>query len=69
MCGTHEPLTQARNRTNEDGESQQQTHYFHCNQIDIPRETTDDEGNLVWFGNYNGWGRLNEKNKVTDSAY
>jgi len=22
---------------------------------------TDAEGNLVWFGNYTGWGRLKEK--------
>ncbi|HFC8478643.1 TPA: RHS repeat-associated core domain-containing protein [Neisseria subflava] len=26
-------------------------------------------GNLVWFGNYTGWGRLKEETKVTDSAY
>ena len=25
----------------EDGESRQQTHYFHCDQIDIPREIAD----------------------------
>ena len=30
---------------------------------------TDDEGNLVWFGNYTGWGRLKEESKVTDSVY
>ena len=30
---------------------------------------TDDEGNLVWFGNYTGWSRLKEESKVTDSAY
>ena len=49
--------------------SRQQIHYFHCDQIGIPREMTDDEGNLVWFGNYTGWGRLKEESKVTDSAY
>ena len=66
---SYEPLAQVHNWTNEDGESRQQTHYFHCDQIGIPREMTDDEGNLVWFGNYTGWGRLKEENKVTDSAY
>ena len=66
---SYEPLAQVRNWTNEDGESCQQTHYFHCDQIGIPREMTDDEGNLVWFGNYTGWGRLKEETKVTDSAY
>ena len=66
---SYEPLAQVRNRTNEDGESKQQTHYFHCDQIGIPREMTDKDGNLVWFGDYTGWGRLKEETKVTDSAY
>ena len=30
---------------------------------------TDDEGNLVWFGNYTGWSRLKEETRVTDNAY
>ena len=30
---------------------------------------TDKDGNLVWFGDYYGWGRLKEETKVTDSAY
>ena len=30
---------------------------------------TNSEGNLVWFGNYTGWGRLKEETKVTNSAY
>ena len=62
-------MAQVHNRTNEDGESRQQTHYFHCDQIGIPREMTDKDGNLLWFGNYTGWGRLKEETKVTDSAY
>ena len=66
---SYEPLAQVHNRTNEDGESRQQTHYFHCDQIGIPREMTDKDGNLLWFGNYTGWGRLKEETKVTDSAY
>ncbi|WP_286009841.1 RHS domain-containing protein [Streptococcus sp. Marseille-Q0941] len=33
-------------------------HYFHCDQIGIPREMTDKDGNLLWFGNYTGWGCL-----------
>ena len=69
MCGTHESLAQVRNWTNEDGENDQQAHYFHCYQIDIPREMTDKDGNLLWFGNYTGWGRLKEETKVTDRAY
>ena len=30
---------------------------------------TDKDGNLVWFGNYTGWGRLKKETKVTDSVY
>ena len=66
---SYEPLAQVHDWTNEDGESRQQTRYFHCDQIGIPREMTDKDGNLLWFGNYTGWGRLKEETKVTDSAY
>ncbi|WP_260604687.1 RHS domain-containing protein [Streptococcus mitis] len=45
-------MTQVQNWTNEDGEIDQQTHYFHFDQIGIPREMTDKDGNLVWFGEY-----------------
>ena len=66
---SYEPLAQVRNWTNEDGENRQQTRYFHCDQIGIPREMTDKDGNLLWFGNYTGWGRLKEETRVTDTAY
>ncbi|WP_420794449.1 RHS domain-containing protein [Veillonella rogosae] len=48
-CGTHEGGFACLNHINEDGESRQQTYYFHCDQIGIPREMTDDEGKLVSF--------------------
>ncbi len=66
---SHEPLAQVRDWTTVEGENRQQIHYFHCDQIGIPREMTDKDGNLLWFGNYTGWGRLKEETKVTDSAY
>ena len=65
---SYEPLAQVHNRTTEEGESRQQTRYFHCDQIGIPREMTDKDGNLLWFGNYTGWGRLKEETKVTDTT-
>ena len=64
---SYDPLAQVRDWTTEDGESRQQTNYFHCDQIGIPREMTDKDGNLLWFGNYTGWGCLKEETKVTDS--
>ena len=66
---SYEPLAQARNWTNEEGEGGQQIHYFHCDQIGIPKEMTDKDGNLLRFGEYTGWDRLKEETKVTDSAY
>ena len=61
-------MAQVRNWNNEDSESRQQTHYFHCDQIGIPREMTDKNDNLLWFGNYTGWGRMKEEAIITISA-
>ena len=69
MSGAHAGGFACLNHISEDSESLLQSHYFHCYQIGIPREMTNSEGNLVWFGNYTGWGRLKEETKVTDSAY
>ncbi|WP_418031427.1 RHS repeat-associated core domain-containing protein [Neisseria polysaccharea] len=66
---SYEPLAQVRNWTTADGESRQQIHYFHCNQIGIPREMTDDEGNLVWFGDYYGWGKLRSETNISGTAH
>ena len=66
---SYEPLAQVRNRTDREGESKQEINYFHCDQIGIPREMTDKDGNLLWFGNYTGWGRLKEETKVTQTAH
>ena len=44
---SYEPLAQIRGWSNEDGEGVQQAHYFHCDQIGIPRKMTDDKGDLV----------------------
>ena len=66
---SYEPLAQVHNWTNEEGESKQETHYFHCDQIGIPREMTDSEGNLVWFGDYYGWGKLKSETNISGTAH
>ena len=48
---SYEPLAQVHNWTTAEGESHQQTHYFHFDQIGIPKEMTDIYGNL--FGTAN----------------
>ena len=60
---------QVHNWTNEDGENLQQTHYFHCDQIGIPREMTDKDGNLVWLGDYYGWGKLKSETNTSGTAH
>ena len=66
---SYEPLAQVRNWTTEDGESHQQIHYFHCDQIGIPREMTDKDGNLLWFGDYYGWGKLKSETNTSGIAH
>ena len=44
---SYEPLAQVHNHTNAEGESKQEIYYFHCDQIGIPREMTDKDGNLL----------------------
>ena len=66
---SYEPLAQVRNWTNEDGESRQRTHYFHCGQIGIPREMTDKDDNLLWFDNYTDWGHLKKDERVYKNVH
>ena len=66
---SYEPLAQVRNRTDREGESKQEIKYFHCDQIGIPREMTDKDGNLLWFGDYYGWGKLKSETNVTGTTH
>ena len=43
--------------------------YFHCDQIGIPREMTDKDGNLLWYGEYTAWGRLKKDERVYRNAH
>ena len=45
------------------------SHYFHCDKIGIPREMTDSEGKLVWFGDYYGWGKLKNETNTSGTAH
>ncbi|WP_308021770.1 RHS domain-containing protein, partial [Neisseria canis] len=58
--GSYEPLAQIVQTANRDGgKADRQILYYHNDQIGIPREMTDAEGNIVWRGEYGGWGKLN----------
>lgn len=47
----------------------QKTHYFHCDQVGIPREMTDIHGNLLWYGEYTAWGRLKKDDRTYKNAH
>ncbi|WP_373705385.1 RHS repeat domain-containing protein, partial [Neisseria dentiae] len=49
------------------GETKQEINYFHCDQIGIPREMTDKDGKLLWFGDYAGWGKLKSETNITNA--
>ena len=61
---SYEPLAQVHDWTTEDGENRQQAHSFYYDQVGIPREMTDKDGNLLWYGEYTSYGRLKEETKI-----
>ncbi|WP_234404024.1 RHS repeat-associated core domain-containing protein [Neisseria animaloris] len=66
---SYEPLAQIHSYTDTEGKSRQEINYFHCDQIGIPREMTDGDGNLIWFGKYDAWGKLTKETNVTGRAH
>ena len=59
--GSYEPLAQVFNNTKD---NKQYLAYFHTDQIGIPKEMTDQLGNLLWFGEYTAWGKLYKDERV-----
>ncbi|WP_373700934.1 RHS repeat domain-containing protein, partial [Neisseria dentiae] len=58
---SYEPLAQVFLNGKDD---KQYLAYFHTDQIGIPREMTDQFGNLLWYGEYTAWGRLKKDERV-----
>ena len=63
---SYEPLAQIFDNA-KDGK--QYIAYFHTDQIGIPREMTDINGNLLWYGEYTAWGRLKKDERVYKNAH
>ena len=62
---SYEPLAQV---CTDNKQNHTQTRYFHCDQIGVPQELTDENGNLCWYGDYLGWGKLrNSHNLIADA--
>ena len=63
---SYEPLAQIFDNA-KDGK--QYIAYFHNDQVGIPREMTDINGNLLWYGEYTAWGRLKKDERVYRNAH
>lgn len=66
---SYEPLAQIHNWTNAEGESHETVYYFHCDQAGLPREMTDQNGNLVWYGDYDALGRLCSETPIAPNVH
>ena len=58
----YEPLAQVTTYNGSD--KAREILYYHNDQIGIPREMTDEEGNIVWSGDYSGWGKLTQEGRL-----
>ena len=58
----YEPLAQITTYNGSD--KAREILYYHNDQIGIPREMTDREGNIVWSGDYSGWGKLTQEGRL-----
>ena len=63
----YEPLTQITTYNGSD--KAREILYYHNDQIGIPREMTDGEGNIVWRGDYSGWGKLTQEERLKSDVY
>ena len=63
----YEPLAQIT--TYNDSDNAREILYYHNDQIGIPREMTDGEDNIVWSGDYSGWGKLTQEGRLKLDVY
>jgi RHS repeat-associated protein len=58
---SHEPMAVATCSAQQPDADTSVLHYFHCDQAGVPYALTDGEGQIVWRGRMNAWGRLDEE--------
>ena len=44
-------------------------YYYHNDQIGVPRELTDEDGKLCWYGDYTGWGELKDEYALVENIH
>lgn len=64
---SYEPLAQLVFA--KDNENPTACYYYHNDQIGVPRELTDEDGNLCWYGDYTGWGNLKDEYALVENIH
>ncbi len=64
---SYEPLAQLVFAKN--SEKPTACYYYHNDQIGIPRELTDENGKLCWYGDYTGWGKLKNEYALVENIH
>ncbi|QIQ22428.1 RHS repeat domain-containing protein [Zophobihabitans entericus] len=41
-----------------------QVHYLHTDQVGLPKELTDEKGELIWYAKYQTWGKVAEEHNL-----
>jgi RHS repeat-associated protein len=44
---------------------EQRTYWYQCDQVGVPQELTDQEGNIVWAADYKAWGQASIRQLAT----
>ena len=66
---SYEPLAQLVFAKNSEKPTACTTYYYHNDQIGVPRELTDEDGKLCWYGDYTGWGKLKDEYALVENIH
>ncbi|WP_424409259.1 RHS repeat-associated core domain-containing protein [Pasteurella sp. PK-2025] len=66
---SYEPLAQLELTKNSENPTACTTYYYHTDQIGMPRELSDEQGKLCWYGDYTGWGKLKLEQKLEENVH
>lgn len=63
---SYEPLAQLHFAKDNSNPTACNLYYYHTDQIGVPRELTDEQGKICWYGDYSGWGKLKDGYDLTE---
>ena len=66
-AGSYEPLAQITDY--QDQNRAQEILYYHCDQIGVPRELSDQDGHIVWTGYPDAWGYLKNETQAREGIH